>query len=148
MTRKSVTWYCVFLGHFLLSWKCKRQATVSKSSSEPEYRAMASTVCEIVWITQLLYDLGSHNSIHVTLFCDNQFALHIASNHMFHEHTKHIDIDCHIVRNKVKEGLIKTAHISTHEQPADLFTKALAASFVTIYYASWACLTFITHQPT
>lgn len=127
MTRKSVIGYCVLLGKSLLSWKSKKQATVSKSSSEAEYRAMTSTICEIVWLVQLLFDLGFNNLAPATLCCDNQSALHLASNPMFHECTKHIDIDCHIVRAKLKYGLIKIAHVSTRDQPANLFTKALGS---------------------
>ncbi|XP_031266317.1 uncharacterized protein LOC116124719 [Pistacia vera] len=90
-----------------------------KSSSEVEYRAMASTIRDVVWLTQLLTDLGFPLLLSIPLFCGNHSALHIASNPMFHEHTKHIDIDCHIVRTKLMEGLINTTHISTHEQPTD-----------------------------
>ncbi|XP_031262909.1 uncharacterized protein LOC116121108 [Pistacia vera] len=72
MTRKSVTGYCIFLGKSLISWKSKRQATVSRSSSGAKYRVMACTA-----------------------------ANHIASNSIFHEKTKHIDIDCHVVREQL-----------------------------------------------
>lgn len=118
-------WFCIFLGSSLLSWKSKRQATISKSFSEAEYRAMASTVCEVILLVQLLTDLGFPTQLHVTLHCDNQTTNHIASNPMFHERTKHIDIDCHIVREQLKNGLITTAHISSCEQLADILTKVL-----------------------
>ncbi|XP_031248559.1 uncharacterized protein LOC116106341 [Pistacia vera] len=114
MTRKSITGFCIFfLGGSLLSWKSKTQVTVSRSSSEVEYRAMASIVCEIVWLTQLLTNLAFPIQLPISLCCDNQSAIHIASNRMFHERMKHIDIDYHIVRSKLKEGLIHP----THEQP-------------------------------
>ncbi|XP_031281122.1 uncharacterized protein LOC116139592 [Pistacia vera] len=128
MTRKSVTSFCIFLGNSLLSWKSKCQVTVSRSSSEAEYRAMASTVCEIIWLTQLLHDLGFSLQLPISLGCDNQSGIHIASNPMFHERTKHVDIDCHIVHTKFKEGLVHPVHVPTQEQPTDLFTKAVPPS--------------------
>ncbi|XP_019189416.1 PREDICTED: uncharacterized protein LOC109183810 [Ipomoea nil] len=133
-TRKSITGYCIYLGNSLISWKTKKQATVSKSSSEAEYRALASTVCEIQWLIYLLTDLNVQCSTPVALFCDNRSAVAIGENHVFHERTKHIDIDCHIVKQKVHQGVIKLMSIPSHKQIADGFTKPLPIAFFDTFH--------------
>ncbi|WVZ13928.1 hypothetical protein V8G54_011494 [Vigna mungo] len=124
-TRRSVTGFTIYLGNSLISWRSKKQSTVSCSSSEAEYRSLASTVCEMQWLTYLLHDLHVTYTTPALIYCDNQSAIQIASNQVFHERTKHIDIDCHIVREKVAAGLIKLLPISTTMQIADILTKPL-----------------------
>ncbi|XP_073017888.1 uncharacterized protein [Primulina eburnea] len=106
-TRKSVIGFCIFLGDALVAWKAKKQATISRSSTEAEYRALASTTSEILWLIQLLRDFHIHPSSPPTLFCDSQSAMHIAHNPLFHERAKHIEIDCHFIRGKILDGSIK-----------------------------------------
>ena len=113
------------LGGSLVSWKTKKQQTVSRSSAEAEYRAMAMTYSELTWIISLLKTFGVRQQAPVQFFCDSQAAIHIANNPIFHERTKHIEADCHYVRDGVQAKIIATKCVRTTEQLADIFTKAL-----------------------
>ncbi|GKB93541.1 ribonuclease H-like domain-containing protein [Tanacetum coccineum] len=112
-TRKFVFGYCVFLGDSLINWKSKKQSTLSMSSTEAEYRSMASATCEVIWLSNLLGDMGVKNLLPVVMYCDNSSALQIATNPVFHEKSKHFEIDVHLVREKVACGVIKTDNVDT-----------------------------------
>ncbi|KAL0282040.1 UNVERIFIED_CONTAM: hypothetical protein Sangu_2974400 [Sesamum angustifolium] len=89
---------------------------------------MASAVCELTWLTYLLADLGISVQLPIPFFRDSKAAIHITENLVFHEHTKHLDMDCHIVRDKFKYGVIQPTFISSKLQLVNIFTKPLAAS--------------------
>ena len=126
--RRSISGLVVFFGNCPITWSAKKQSTVSRSSTEAEYRGLASTAAELYWIRMLLRDLGIFLSTPPLLWCDNVSALAIASNPDFHARTKHIEVDYHFVREKVlrKDLLIK--YISSNDQLADIFTKGLPSS--------------------
>jgi len=96
MTRRSVTEYFVLLGSAPISWKTKKQPTVSPSFVEAKCRDMANATSKDIWIQNLLRSL--HFPVPLAqLYCDNQATLHIAANTVFHDHIKHIEINCHFV---------------------------------------------------
>jgi hypothetical protein len=123
--RKSTTGYCTFVGGNLVTWKSKKQNVIARSSAEAEYRAMASTTSELIWIKQLLVELGINTREPTKMYCDNQAARHIASNPVFHERTKHIEVDCHFIREKIQGKEIETPFVKSQDQLADIFTKGL-----------------------
>ncbi|KAL3502083.1 hypothetical protein ACH5RR_036532 [Cinchona calisaya] len=124
-TRKSTTGWCMFLGDALVSWKCKKQDSVSKSSTEAEYRAMSAACSEITWLRGLLAELGFSQAQPTPLHADNTSAIQIAANPVYHERTKHIEVDCHSIRKAYDHQVITLPHISTTLQIADLFTKSM-----------------------
>ncbi|WMV46827.1 hypothetical protein MTR67_040212 [Solanum verrucosum] len=97
-TRRSVSGFLVKHGETLLSWKSKKQSVISRSSAESEYRSMANAVSELVWIIALLKELGNEVEQPAIVYSDSKAALQIAANSVFHERTKHIEIDCHFIR--------------------------------------------------
>jgi hypothetical protein len=115
----------VFLGANLVSWSAKRQHTVSRSSAEAEYRAVANVVAESCWLRQLLLEL--HRPVHdaSVVFCDNVSSVYMTQNPVHHQRTKHVEIDLHFVRDRVTTGEVKVLHVPSASQFADIFTKGL-----------------------
>ena len=124
-TRRSVSGWCMFLGPALISWKSKKQARVSKSSTESEYRAMSTACSEIIWLRGLLAELGIPQNDATPLCADNTSAIQIAANPVFHERTKHIEVDCHSIREALDARVISLPHVTSQLQLADIFTKAV-----------------------
>jgi len=123
--RRSIRGYCVFLGGNFIYWKSKKQNVVAQSTTEVEYQAMASLMCELIWVKQFLQQLNFCEIQTMKMYCDNQTALHIASNLVFHERTKHIKIDCHFVQEKLMTKEICTKFVRSNDQLAYLLIKSL-----------------------
>lgn len=123
--RHSTGGYVIYLGSNPISWSAKKQRTVSRSSTEAEYRQLAYTAAELSWLRSLFKDLGIPLQPPV-LWCDNVSSLALASNPVFHARTKHLEVDYHYVREKVIRGELQVRYISTKDQVADIFTKGLS----------------------
>ncbi|XP_050919492.1 uncharacterized mitochondrial protein AtMg00810-like [Lathyrus oleraceus] len=136
-TRKSITGFCVVLGNSLLCWKSKKQNTVSRSSTEAEYRALASLTCEIQWLQFLFNDLMVQLSQPASVYCDRKSAIYLAHNPTFHERSKYIELDCHVIREKIVSRLIHLLPVSTNDQLADVFTKPLHSPAFSSILSKW-----------
>uniref|UniRef100_A0A2N9FT93 Integrase catalytic domain-containing protein n=1 Tax=Fagus sylvatica TaxID=28930 RepID=A0A2N9FT93_FAGSY len=123
--RRSTSGLLVYLGHNPITWSAKKQLTVSRSSTEAEYRALASASAELCWLRALIKDLGIYLYDPPILWCDNVSALAIASNPVFHARTKHIEVDFHFIRERVVRKDLQVKFVSTVDQLADIFTKGL-----------------------
>ena len=139
--------YAIFLGKSLISWKTKKQKTVSTSSAESEYRCLSYTSRELVWLVYLLQDLRVKVPLPLVLYCDNKAANHIAHNPVFHERTKHLNIDCHYVKEKLEEGFLIPKFVRSQFQIADIMTKALGIQLHHFFCKQLGVHSFKVHPP-
>ena len=115
----------MMIGDSPIAWSSKQQSIVALSSFEAEYLACTHAACEVVWLRQLLAELGHEQNLPTPLFCNNNGT--VACTHDPHGHTrmKHIDLRQHFIRECVNRGLINVLRVPGKENVADIFTKAL-----------------------
>ena len=86
---------------------------------------MALATCKLIWINQLIHELKFVEVSQLKLLCDNQTTIYIASNPVFHERIKHIEIDYHFVQEKVLSSCIVTSYVNSNNQLTNILTKSL-----------------------
>lgn len=109
----------------MVSWGSKKQSIVSRSFTEAEYQALASTSCVVIWLLQILHDLRISHHSSASQYYDSKAALSLAANLVYHACTKHVDIDCHFFREQQSNGVINTFYVASGHQLLDIFTKTL-----------------------
>jgi hypothetical protein len=122
--RRSLSAYCVFLGGSLIAWKMKKQTSVSRSSVEAEFQAMALLTAEVTWLRWLLADFGVCVTTPTPVLSDSTGAISIARDPIKHELTKHIGVDAFYTRAQVQAQVITLQYVPSELQLVDLFTKA------------------------
>ncbi|KAJ9538953.1 LOW QUALITY PROTEIN: hypothetical protein OSB04_031686 [Centaurea solstitialis] len=123
LDRKSTSGGCQFFGGRLVSWQCKKQTTISQSTTEAEYIAASQCCSQVLWIQNQMQDYGL-SFLQTPIYIDNNSAISIVNNPVKHSKTKHIEIKYHFIRDCNDKKIIQVLKIHTDDQYADLFTKA------------------------
>eukprot|EP00253_Pinus_taeda_P029013 PITA_29013 len=123
--RKSTAGYVFTLGSGPITWACKKQAAISFSSAEAEYRGAVEASKEALWLRQILSELGFEQQHPTTLWCDNQSAIQLCKDPVQHQRSKHIELQMHFIRKLIHDHVLEVQYCSTDDQVADIFTKAL-----------------------
>jgi hypothetical protein len=124
--RRSTSAYTYFMGDGAISWKSRKQATVSLSSTEAEYKALSDSCKEGLWLQHLLTNLRLRPNTPIPLHVNNEGAEALEKNPEHHARIKHIHVRYHFIRECVQEEEIALLHVSTHEILADMLTKPLS----------------------
>ena len=123
--RKFVSGVCIFLGGNLIAWSSIKQKVVAKSITEAEYKALSCAAIDLVWIQNILTEIGVNLSQTSVLWSDNLGAQALACNPVYHAITKHKEIDVHFIRILVSDHKLVVRYVPIESQPADLLNKAV-----------------------
>ncbi|KAD4584477.1 hypothetical protein E3N88_22078 [Mikania micrantha] len=123
--RRSTSGYFTLVGGNLVTWRSKKQKVVALSSAESEFRGIARGMAEVLWIRKLLTEIGFPPEGSSKLMCDNKAAIQISENPVQHDRTKHIEVDRHMIKEKLEAGIIELPFVQSKDQLADILTKAV-----------------------
>ncbi|XP_072062006.1 secreted RxLR effector protein 161-like [Arachis hypogaea] len=126
--RRSVFGFCVYFGTNLVSWSCRKQSTISRSSTKAEFRSLASCEAELVWLQNLFHELDVSLLTPPTIHCDNLSTVLRMHNPILQDKTKHFQLEIRLIRDKLRNNSLHIVHIPGAEQIADIFTKPLSAT--------------------
>ncbi len=126
--RKSTSGYFTFVGGNLVTWRSKKQNVVALSSAEAEFRGIAKGLCELLWLKQLLTEIGFAPSCEMDLFCDNKAAIDISHNPVQHDRTKHVEVDRHFIKQNLETKVVRFPFVKSEDQLADILTKAVCST--------------------
>ncbi|GKD17197.1 hypothetical protein Tco_1206355, partial [Tanacetum coccineum] len=129
LDRKSTTEGCQFLGSRLISCQCKKQTVVANSTTEAEYITASHCCGQLLWIQNQMLDYG-YNFMHIKIHVDNESAICVIKNPVYHSKTKHMEIRHHFIRDSYEKRLIEMVKIHTNNNVADLLTKAFDGRLV------------------
>lgn len=116
--RRSISGYFTFVGGNLVTWRSKKQRVLARSSAEAEFRG---------WLRRLLKDLRFIQLKATNLYCDNKAAIEIAHNLVQHDHTEHVEVDRHFIKEKLENGMIEFPFVNSESQFANILTKAISS---------------------
>ena len=123
--RRSTSGYCKFVWGNLVTWRSKKQTIVARSSAKAELWAIAHGICELLWLKRLLEELGVTRIMPIKMYYDNKATINISHNPVHHDQTKHVEVDCHFMKENIEDGTVCMIYVPTSEQVVDLLTKAL-----------------------
>jgi hypothetical protein len=126
--RKSISGYVFSLGTGMVSWSSKKQSVVALSSTEAEFVAANEAARQAIWMRKLLSEFGFEQRSATNILCDNVSANFLSKNAALHNRSKHIDIKYHYIKSLVETGQVELVPCNTHDQVADVLTKALGTS--------------------
>ncbi|GJY20943.1 putative ribonuclease H-like domain-containing protein [Tanacetum coccineum] len=135
LDKKSTTGGCQFLGSRLISWQCKKHTVVANSTIKAEYIADSHCCGQVLWIQNQMLDYG-YNFMQTKIHVDNESAICVVKNPVYHSKTKHIEIRHHLIRDSYEKKLIEMVKIHTNNNVADLLTKAFDVSRFNFLVAS------------
>ena len=104
--RRSTSSYCTFVWGNLVTWRSKKQTVVARSSAKVELQAIAHGICELLWLRRLLEELRVIRIMPTKMYCDNKATINISHNPVHHDRTKHVEVDCHLIKKKIEDGTV------------------------------------------